>query len=248
MLIERFGIDSFLDTQVRKLSLGQRMRAEIAASLLHQPKILFLDEPTIGLDVMARQELRDLISEWNTQEGMTVFLTSHDAGDIESVARRVIVVNHGRIVLDDKVSSMRRQYLSSKVLSVKFHDQPAALSMAGVTVIKSSNHALKLEVDTALVPIQAVMNEVLKAGDVADITIENPPLEEVIAHIYSQPAKEQAQAQDTEADGSLATVDKSRIRADEQTRQIAAKMDLGNDPGNDLEAIAHDHSADRELP
>jgi ABC-2 type transport system ATP-binding protein len=191
MLIERFGIDSFLDTQVRKLSLGQRMRAEIAASLLHHPKILFLDEPTIGLDVMARQELRDLISEWNQQEGITIFLTSHDAGDIESVARRVVVVNHGRIVLDDKVSSMRRQYLSSKVLSVKFHDQPAPFVLAGVTVLKASPHTLKLEVDTTKVSIQIVMNEVLKAGDVADITIEDPPLEEVIAHIYSQPSNEQ---------------------------------------------------------
>ena len=82
-LIERFGLGPFLDLPVRKLSLGQRMRAEIAASLLHAPKVLFLDEPTIGLDVVARQELRDLIREWNREEGMTVFLTSHDAGDIE---------------------------------------------------------------------------------------------------------------------------------------------------------------------
>ena len=82
-LIERFDLGPFLDEPVRKLSLGQRMRAEIAASLLHAPKVLFLDEPTIGLDVVARQELRDLIREWNREEGMTVFLTSHDAGDIE---------------------------------------------------------------------------------------------------------------------------------------------------------------------
>src|SRR5438045_4172053 len=119
-LIERFALGPFLDVPVRKLSLGQRMRAEIAASLLHAPKVLFLDEPTIGLDVVARQELRDLIREWNREEGMTVFLTSHDAGDVERVARRVIVINHGRIVLDDKVSGMRRHYIGSKVLSVKF--------------------------------------------------------------------------------------------------------------------------------
>src|SRR5262249_50284994 len=124
MLIERFGLASFLDTQVRKLSLGQRMRAEIAASLLHRPQAVFLDEPTIGLDVIARQELRDLIREWNQNEGITVFLTSHDAGDIERVARRVIVINHGRIVFDDKVSAMRRKYLGSKILSVKFAAPP----------------------------------------------------------------------------------------------------------------------------
>lgn len=187
MLIERFGIGPFLDIQVRKLSLGQRMRAEIAASLLHHPKVLFLDEPTIGLDVMARQELRDLILEWNKEEGVTVFLTSHDAGDIESVARRVIVVNHGRVVLDDKVSSMRRQYLGSKVLSVKYHHPPTSLDFVGVTIVKASQYAVKLEVDTQKTDIEKVMAEILKAGPVADITIEDPPLEEVIAHIYSQP-------------------------------------------------------------
>jgi len=188
MLIERFGLSSFLSTQVRKLSLGQRMRAEIAASLLHRPKVLFLDEPTIGLDVVARQELRDLVREWNREDGLTVFLTSHDAGDIESVARRVIVINHGRVVLDDKVSTMRRQYLGSKVLSVKFNELPARIDISGVAVLKASGYALKLEVDTQVIAIEKVINVVLKAGPVADITIEDPPLEEVIAHIYSQGA------------------------------------------------------------
>jgi len=185
MLIERFGLAPFLDTQVRKLSLGQRMRAEIAASLLHKPSVLFLDEPTIGLDVVARQELRDLIREWNREEGLTVFLTSHDAGDIESVAKRVIVINHGRVVLDDKVSTVRRKYLGCKVLSVKFHEAFSTIALDGVTVLKTNGYALKLEVDTELVSIERVIHEVLQAGQVADITIEDPPLEEVIAHIYA---------------------------------------------------------------
>lgn len=188
-LIERFGLGPILETQVRKLSLGQRMRAEIAASLLHAPRVLFLDEPTIGLDVIARQELRDLIRELNRKEGVTVFLTSHDAGDIERVARRVIVINHGRVVLDDKVSAMRRQYLGSKVLSVKFHAPPAGIALPGVITLKAADYALKLEVDTRVTPIERVMNEVLRAGPVADIAIEDPPLEEVIAHIYGQTAR-----------------------------------------------------------
>lgn len=198
MLIERFGIGAFLDTQVRKLSLGQRMRAEIAASLLHHPRVLFLDEPTIGLDVMARQELRDLIREWNKEEGITVFLTSHDAGDIEYVARRVVVVNHGKVVLDDKVSSMRRQYLGAKVLSVKYHDNPSSLDFPGATIVKSSQYAVRLEVDTQVTSIEAVMEHILKAGSVADITIEDPPLEEVIAHIYSQPPQAPTGDEDSE--------------------------------------------------
>ncbi len=188
VLIERFGLGPFLDIQVRKLSLGQRMRAEVAASLLHAPSVLFLDEPTIGLDVIARQELRDLIREWNREEGLTVFLTSHDAGDIEHVAKRVIVINHGRVVLDDKVSAMRRRYLGSKVLSVKFTAVPARIALPGVTTLKAAEYALKLEVDTRVTPIERVMNAVLQAGPVADIAIEDPPLEEVIAHIYSQSA------------------------------------------------------------
>jgi ABC-2 type transport system ATP-binding protein len=173
---------------VRKLSLGQRMRAEIAASLLHGPEVLFLDEPTIGLDVIARQELRDLIREWNREQGVTVFLTSHDAGDIERVARRVIVITHGRVVLDDKVSAMRRRYLGSKVLSVKFHAPHAGIALPGVTTLKATEYALKLDVDTRVAPIEGVVAEVLRAGPVADIAIEDPPLEEVIAHIYGQSA------------------------------------------------------------
>jgi ABC-2 type transport system ATP-binding protein len=185
-LIERFRLAEFLETPVRKLSLGQRMRAEVAASLLHRPRVLFLDEPTIGLDVIARQELRDLIREWNRTELMTVFLTSHDAGDIEHVARRVIVINHGRIVLDDAVSSLRRQYLSAKILDVRFAESPVAFELAGVRELKRDGYALKLEVDTTRTSIEAVMIAVLRAGSVADISIEDPPLEEVIAHIYGQ--------------------------------------------------------------
>ncbi|MEH1821012.1 MAG: ATP-binding cassette domain-containing protein [Nostoc sp.] len=187
-LVERFDLNPFWNTPVRKLSLGQRMRAEVAASLLHAPKVLFLDEPTIGLDVIARQELRDLIREWNRDEGVTVFLTSHDAGDIEQVAQRVVVINHGRVVLDDKVSAMRRQYLGSKIISVKFHTSPAQISLPGVTQLKAGEYGLKLEVNTSITPIETVMTQILQAGSVADIAIEDPPLEEVIAHIYAQAA------------------------------------------------------------
>lgn len=185
-LIEIFQMSSYLDTPVRKLSLGQRMRAEVACSLLHFPRVLFLDEPTIGLDVIARQELRELIRNWNRDEGITVFLTSHDAGDIESVAKRVIIINHGRVVLDDRVSSVKRNYLDSKVISVKFREEPSSIDMDGVETLKSSYHSVKLAVDTSLVSIEAVISQVLKAAPVADITIENPSLESIIAHIYNQ--------------------------------------------------------------
>lgn len=108
-LVERFDLGSLIDVPVRKLSLGQRMRAEVAASLLHKPRLLMLDEPTIGLDINARHQLRELIREWNRKDGLTVFLTSHDTGDIESVAERVIIINHGRLVLDDTVENLKRR-------------------------------------------------------------------------------------------------------------------------------------------
>jgi ABC-2 type transport system ATP-binding protein len=160
------------------------MRAEVAASLLHKPRVLFLDEPTIGLDVIARQELRDLIRERNRQQGITVFLTSHDAGDIEHVATRVIVINHGRVVLDDQVAAVRRQYLGSKILRVQFQEQPGEFSQPGVRVIQRSGYELKLAVDTTVTPIPQVIEMVLNAAPVADISVEDPPLEGVIARIY----------------------------------------------------------------
>ena len=98
----------------------------------------------------------------------------------------MIVINHGRVVLDDKVSAMRRKYLGSKVLSVRFHEPPAAIDLPGTTALKATEYALKLTVDTRVTPVERVMTAVLRAGRVADIAIEDPPLEEVIAHIYSQ--------------------------------------------------------------
>jgi ABC-2 type transport system ATP-binding protein len=185
MLIERFELQSILQTPVRKLSLGQRMKAEVAASLLHGPKLLFLDEPTIGLDVNARQQLRDLIREWNQQEGLTVFLTSHDAGDIESVAQRVIVINHGQVVLDDSVKNVRSEILALKFLNVVFHDLPEHVHLSGARQIERSGYALKFEIDVRETKIEQVIQQLLKAGTIADITVEDPPLEDVIAHLYA---------------------------------------------------------------
>lgn len=187
-LIERFDLAPILNIPVRKLSLGQRMRAEIAASLLHRPSVLFLDEPTIGLDVVARQELRELIREWNKADGVTVFLTSHDAGDIENVAERVVVINHGQVVLDDHISTVRRRFLRAKIVSAKFSATPAAVNIPGVRVLNSHGYSLTLEVDTTRTDIEAVTATILRAGPVADITIEDPPLEQVIAHIYTSGA------------------------------------------------------------
>lgn len=110
-LSERFALESFIDTPVRNLSLGQRIRCEIVASLLHRPKVLFLDEPTIGLDPVVKENIRSLIMQMNREEHTTIFLTSHDVGDIEKLCRRIIIVNDGQIVLDDSVEHLKHHFM-----------------------------------------------------------------------------------------------------------------------------------------
>ena len=110
-LSERFALKEFIDTPVRNLSLGQRIRCEMVAALIHKPKVLFLDEPTIGLDPVVKENVRELIRQMNREEHTTVFLTSHDVGDIEKLCRRIIIVNDGQIVLDDSVEHLKSHYL-----------------------------------------------------------------------------------------------------------------------------------------
>ena len=187
-LVDRFALGPFMSTPVRKLSLGQRMRAEVAASLLHRPRILFLDEPTIGLDAVARQELRDLIREWNTREGATIFLTSHDAGDIEHVAQRVIVINHGRVIVDGPVAEMRRRYVNTRVVRAQFQELPRQIHVPGSVIRSQSAYEWTLEIDVSVTPVQDAIARLLEAAPIADISVEDPPLERVIAGIYKEHA------------------------------------------------------------
>jgi len=187
-LVDRFDLGPLMDTPVRKLSLGQRMRAEVAASLLHRPRVLFLDEPTIGLDAVARQELRDLVREWNTREGVTVFLTSHDAGDIEHVADRVVVINHGRVVVDGPVAEVRRRYVSTRILRAQFQDRPRQIDLPGSVVKSRSAYEWVMEIDVTVTPVQNAIAKLAEAGPIADIAVEDPPLERVITRIYKEHA------------------------------------------------------------
>ena len=119
-LSERFELGGFINTPVRNLSLGQRIRCEIAASLIHRPKVLFLDEPTIGLDPVVKENIRSLIRQMNREENTTIFLTSHDVGDIEKLCRRIIIVNDGQIVLDDSMEKLKAHYLQKKGVEEAF--------------------------------------------------------------------------------------------------------------------------------
>ncbi len=186
-LAEIFEIGDLLETPVRKLSLGQRMRCEVAASLLHRPQLLLLDEPSIGLDVVAKQRMRDAIREMNQREGVGVLLTSHDAGDLEALCKRVIIINHGQIVYDDKVSTLKRRYLTRKEVGVRFAEEiRGAFRLEGVETLKTGRYGVKLRFDSRQTPVDSVLGRLSAWGQVVDITITDPPLEEVIAQLYQQ--------------------------------------------------------------
>lgn len=190
-LVELFDIAPYLNTPARKLSLGERMRCEIAAALLHRPRVIFLDEPTIGLDVIAKQRIRDLIRKLNLEEKITVFLTSHDAGDVEQVCRRVIVVNHGTIILDDTVAALKSEYLGNKVIELRLFERADVKQATlenwprGLSLVEAEDYCLKFALDIAQLPIERVISDLTARYRVTDITINDPPMEEIIASIYS---------------------------------------------------------------
>lgn len=186
-LAEAFEIQDLLETPVRKLSLGQRMRCEIAASLLHRPKLILLDEPSIGLDVVAKQHIRDTIKRMNQEEGVGVLLTSHDAGDIEALCKRVIVINHGQIIYDDKVSNLKRRYLTHKLIEVRYAQEVAPnFCVEGAETLKVGKYGVKLNLDVRVARIDAVLARLADAGELVDVTISDPSLEEVIREIYRE--------------------------------------------------------------
>lgn len=186
-LAEAFEIEHLLETPVRKLSLGQRMRCEVAASLLHRPRLLLLDEPSIGLDVVAKQRIRDAIRAMNELEGVGVLLTSHDAGDIEALCKRVIIINHGQIVYQDKVSALKRRYLTSKLVEVRYDKEvPSDFKIDGTEILKVGRYGVKLRFDTRTTRVEAVIARLAEAGNLVDVTISDPSLEEVIRAIYEE--------------------------------------------------------------
>ncbi len=182
-LSEVLEIGDYLNQPVRKLSLGQRIRCEIAGSLIHRPEIIFLDEPSIGLDLVAKQKLRRLIKQINREEGVTVFLTSHDVGDIENVCRRVVIINEGALVWDGRTTDLKYRLLDKRVLSLKL-ESPVDIDLPGVQVLKRKEAALKLEVQITVTPVQDVLKYLMERTEVHDLGVSSVPMEELIARIY----------------------------------------------------------------
>lgn len=184
-LTQAFALGSLMDTPVRQLSLGERMRCEIAASLLHAPRLLFLDEPTIGLDVSAKAVIRELLQAESERYGVTLLLTSHDTGDMERVCERAIVIHRGRLVWDGTIADLRRSYLTAKRVTVWSETESLALALPGVRVIASAPYRTELEVDVQVIPVAAVIDAAVQQGAVRDLAIEDAPLDEVIRALYA---------------------------------------------------------------
>jgi len=179
-----FDIAPLLEMPVRSLSLGQRMRAEIAASLLHKPAVLFLDEPTIGLDVTTKAELRDHLRKLSLQSGTTIMLTSHDTADIEQITDRVILINHGEKLIDTDIQTIKQQYLNRKVITILTAEEHPSINMPNGATVRTALHRLDIEVEPDANALQEIIGTALKSLTVRDITISDTPLEEVIKHIY----------------------------------------------------------------
>ena len=183
-LEEMLDISLFGDQPIRTLSLGQRMRVEIACALVHNPKILFLDEPSIGLDIVAKQALREMLLYLQKEHNMTIFLTSHDVGDIEAICSRTIIVNHGRIVIDQPTSELKRLIQKERKIRLTGTNFPS-IEMVGVRTTYE-NGSMVFLIDTAVVDVTLVLKNILDSGYNDEIEVLSPSLEDVLVKMYKE--------------------------------------------------------------
>lgn len=187
-LIELFDLDSIVTQPVRKLSLGQRMRAEVAASLIHKPRIILLDEPTIGLDVVAKKSLRDLLLRINTEEKTTIFLTSHDVGDIESLCERTIIINHGVIMRDMKTADIAKDFIFEKYIDLfpKTQFEEFGSLPKGISYLSQVPEKITVAVNLHELSITEALKKLLTLFEVSDVDVYDTDLETVIRHMYEK--------------------------------------------------------------
>jgi ABC-2 type transport system ATP-binding protein len=183
--LERFrevlDLDPFLHTPVRQLSLGQRIRGELTASMLHEPELLFLDEPTIGLDVVAKQRVRDFLVEINREDGVTVMLTTHDLGDIERLCNRLLVIDHGSLIWDGGIPELKERYGGERVLVVDLERPTPPLDVEGATVQRVDGPRQWLRFRGSASELTA---RVAAAARIVDLQVQEPDIEEIVRRIY----------------------------------------------------------------
>jgi ABC-2 type transport system ATP-binding protein len=179
-----FDLDPLLPVPVRQLSLGQRMRGELAAALLHEPELLFLDEPTIGLDVVSKHAVREALSELNRERGTTVLLTTHDLADIEQLCERVVIIDHGRVIEDGPLATLLDQVGSERTLVVELVHAGEALQIAGVVCDRVEGRRQWLRFRRADITAAAVLTRVTDLAEVRDFALEEPEIEQIVRRIY----------------------------------------------------------------
>lgn len=185
-LIDRLDLKSLLDTPVRQLSLGQRMRCDLAASLIQSPSILYLDEPTIGLDAVAKIAMRDFLKELNQKHGVTVLLTTHDMDDMEALCSRVIVIGNGEILSDGSLENLRAQVSAERRMIIDLEGDSSLFEMKDVTVEKREHQRLFLRFDPRKTPAAQLISKIASQYHIHDLFVENLPIEEIIRRLYER--------------------------------------------------------------
>ena len=183
-LVELLNLKEFLKTPVRQLSLGQRMRCEIAASLLHNPKILFLDEPTIGLDAVGKVAIRKFIKEINKKKKVTIILTSHDMSDIEALTNRVIVIGHGKKLYDGTLNDIKKKFSNNKKIEIIYHNLDRIPRIKGVKVIDKKKNKVILDVNMDNNTISSVINKYSKVCEIDDVNVISDSIDDIIIKLY----------------------------------------------------------------
>jgi ABC-2 type transport system ATP-binding protein len=186
LLIETLELKDIINAPVRQLSLGQRMRCEIAASLIHNPKILFLDEPTIGLDAVSKIAVRQFIKTINQEKGVTVVLTTHDMNDIEALANRVILIGKGSLLYDGKLEELRKRFGTQKTITADYRKNTNNFDIPGTTIIHWSPEHAVLNIDTEQILTSDVITQLSEKVDLLDVTIESQPIENIIVQLYKE--------------------------------------------------------------
>ncbi len=179
-------LDEFINTPVRSLSLGQRMRADLCAALLHEPKLLFLDEPTIGLDVVAKEHIRRFVLHINRERGVTVLLTTHDLTDVERLCERVMILDHGRLLYDGTLAALNRRFESAWTLKVDFDEEYEDVSLPGLPAPRRQGRQALYLYDHRTLTTAEVVQQLMARFQVVDLEIRRPPLEETIRRIYAE--------------------------------------------------------------
>jgi ABC-2 type transport system ATP-binding protein len=182
--VEILDLDRFMSTPVRQLSLGERMRGDFAAALLHNPKIVYLDEPTIGLDVVAKEAIRAFIADINKRLGTTVILTTHDLADVERLCRRIVLIDEGTVIYDGKLERLRDEYGTHRTLIVHLKDPQPNFEMPGVEIEHAEPPTVNLKFDRRTTTAEALIRRVTERYAITDVAIVEPEIDDIVRRIY----------------------------------------------------------------